>query len=342
MMRTRARTDWHAMGDEVETALRGCEGFPASVQIDGKLDRLDAGLSHQNYWFRVKADGPLPQADDPPYVLRKLSTRSILEPHTKALACLEREAMVLQALASQVFEFSVPRFVCFVHGAQGSVTGLIETALQGISLDFFRKQPGKQSFIIETIARVASGVHRTPIDSFHFLPRYQDSGAHVLDRLSALDSEFVAHDPDAAACARWIHKQLPEDRPAALLHGDLLPQNILWSLDTDSVGGEVNAVGVVDWEFAKTGDVAYDLAIVTRGNEKLFGSRNGLRQLVDAYRDAGGVPIEATDVVNHELLLVLRWLEQSVCAEREDRREGHPPAHWRNQIRAILRRAKSL
>ena len=71
-------------------------------------------------------------------------------------------------------------------------------------------------------------------------------------------------------------------------------------------------------------------------------SPNGLRQLVDAYRRAGGVPLEAADVVNHELLLVLRLLEQSVRAEREERREGHPPSHWRNQIRAILRQAKSL
>ena len=76
-----------------------------------------------------------------------------------------------------------------------------------------------------------------------------------------------------------------------LLHGDLLPQNILWDW-------ERNHLGVVDWEFAKIGDAAYDLAIVTRGRRKLFGSPNGLQQLVTAYRRAGGMPIEPADVIS--------------------------------------------
>jgi aminoglycoside phosphotransferase (APT) family kinase protein len=324
----------HALRDEVETALRSCKGFPASVQIDGKLNHLDSGLSHQNYWFRVKTDGPQQQADDTPHVLRKLRTRPIGETRAEALARLEREAMVLQALASQVFDFSVPRFVCFVHGAQGSVTGLIETALLGVSFAHLKKQRSKRRLVIETIARVASAIHRTPLDSLNFLPRHQDSGAHVLARLGAFDSEFIANDPEGAAVADWVRDHVPENRPAVLLHGDLLPQNVLWDWETDGVG-------VVDWEFAGIGDAAHDLAIVTRGHAKLFGEADGLRWLIEAYRRAGGVAIEAADVVNHELLLVLRWLAESVWAERELRREGHPPAYWRNQIRAILRRAGS-
>jgi aminoglycoside phosphotransferase (APT) family kinase protein len=241
----------------------------------------------------------------------------------------------LQALASRKFDFRVPRFVCFVHNNRGSPTGLIETGLLGLSLDHFKKAPGKQRFVGETIARVASGVHGSSFASFHFLPSQQDSGTHVLARLSAFCPEFIARDTDAIVVARWVRDHLPEDRPAVLLHGDLLPQNILWDWETDGVG-------VVDWEFASVGDAAYDLAIVTRGHGKLFGSPSGLRQLVDAYRRAGGAPIAEADVVNDELLLVLSWLETSVRAEREQQREGLPPAHWRNQIRAILRRAKSL
>jgi len=90
------------------------------------------------------------------------------------------------------------------------------------------------------------------------------------------------------------------------------------------------------------GDAAYDLAIVTRGHGKLFGSPNGLHPLVDADRRAGGVAIAVADVVNHELLMALRWLEASVRAERQQRGKGVPPSLWRSQIRAILHRAKSL
>ena len=335
MTRTRARTDWQALRDEVESALRACEGFPASVQIDGKLNRLGVGLSHQNYWFRIKADGPLPDTSDTAYVLRKLGTEPVGASYDEAVARLGREAMTLRALASRKFDFSVPRFVCFVRGPEGSATGFVETGLPGAALDYFKKDPGKQPFVVETIARIGSAVHRVPLGSFGFLPRQQDSSTHVLARLGAFSSEFMAHDPDAAVVARWVRDHLPQHRLAVLLHGDLLPQNILWDWGTDEMG-------VVDWEFAMVGDAAYDLAIVTRGHGKLFGSPNGLQQLVDAYGRADGAPIEVADVVNHELLLVLRWLEESVHAEREERREGHPPAYWRNQIRAILRRAKSL
>ena len=277
----------------------------------------------------------MPHADDTAYVLRKLGTQPVAVSCEEAVARLEREALTLRALASHKFDFSVPRFVCFVRGAQTSITGFIETGLLGTSLNYFKKEPGKRQFVVETIARIASAVHRVPLDTFSFLPRQPDSSTHVQARLDAIGSEFLAQDPDAAAVARWVRDHMPEDRSAVLLHGDLLPQNILWDWETDEVG-------VVDWEFAAIGDAAHDLAIVTRGHGKLFGSPNGLRQLVDAYRRAGGAPLEAADVVNHELLLVLRWLEQSVRAEREERREGHPPAYWKDQIRVILRRAKPL
>jgi aminoglycoside phosphotransferase (APT) family kinase protein len=175
-----------------------------------------------------------------------------------------------------------------------------------------------------------------PLEGFQFLPRHQDGGAHVLARLDTFGAEFVTHNEDAAAAVRWVWDHLRSARPAVLLHGDLLPKNILWDWETDGVG-------VVDWEFASIGDAAYDLAVVTRGHDKLFGSPNGFQRLVEAYRQAGGVSIQAADVVNHELLMVLRWLAESVRAERDRQRsEGHPPAYWRNQIQAILRRAKSL
>jgi thiamine kinase-like enzyme len=43
------------------------------------------------------------------------------------------------------------------------------------------------------------------------------------------------------------------------LHGDLLPQNLLFTIPDD------REIAVVDWECAQIGDAAYDLAIVTRG-----------------------------------------------------------------------------
>jgi thiamine kinase-like enzyme len=98
---------------------------------------------------------------------------------------------------------------------------------------------------------------------------------------------------------------------------------------------------VIDWEYASIGDPAYDLAIITRGNAKLCGLNNGLKRLLAAYHEAGGVRIMQADVVAHELLLVLSWLADSVRSERQGNREGHSPREHRDKLRAILRRVES-
>ena len=53
-------------------------------------------------------------------------------------------------------------------------------------------------------------------------------------------------------------------------------------------------------------------------------------------------PVTPADVITHELLLVLNWFANAVRGEWEGEHEGYPPEHYRNQIRAILRRAESL
>ena len=67
---------------------------------------------------------------------------------------------------------------------------------------------------------------------------------------------------------------LPPATPSALLHGDLLGQNILFSLDGEPLG-------LIDWEQTELGDPAYDLAIVTRGVKRPFKVSGGLDLLVE-------------------------------------------------------------
>jgi len=65
-----------------------------------------------------------------------------------------------------------------------------------------------------------------------------------------------------------------------ILHGDLLGQNILL--------GPGDRPTVIDWEYARYGDPAYDLAIVTRGVKRPFQVVDGLARLIDAYQRYGG------------------------------------------------------
>ena len=123
------------------------------------------------------------------------------------------------------------------------------------------------------------------------------------------------------------------------VHGDLLPQNLLWNWEASS--REETLVGIVDWEMACIGDPAYDLAIVCRGNRTVQGVKEGVKVLVEEYLAFGGKPISATDVRVHELLLVLRWLEEARRGHQKPEAGGHAPAFYDNQLRSLYRRASS-
>ncbi len=333
-MTRETRVNWGRLRSDVESALRSSGLFPAQVRVDGRVHLLECGRGHRNYLFRVATDGPAHPACEPSYVLRIPAPVTDGRAGRESADRLRREAATLQALASADPAFATPRFVCFVQGAAISEDAFIETALPGLGFDFLRDQLGDPCRIIEMIAGVARGVHQLPVERFPFLPGHASSRAHVLARLAGLDPDFIARDPDAAACVAWIRAHLPEDRPAVVLHGDLLPQNLLWDLGSERVG-------VVDWEFAAIGDAAYDLAITTRGNAKLLGVGSGLRRLVAAYRAAGGVALAPADVIQYELLMHLGWLEQSLQAVREGRQSGYSIEDRRRQLRAILRRARA-
>lgn len=251
---------------------------------------------------------------------------------SEAVASLRKEARTLEALSSHELGFSTPRFVCLTGRSGSDPTGLVESALSGGPLEWLRKSASHQFFLIEKLAEIAAAIHRLPVHDFGFLPHHVDSRDHLAARLDDVSPDFRRDDHDAVIVDAWLRDHLPRDRPACLLHGDLLPQNVLWD-------SERNHLSVIDWEYASIGDPAYNLAIVSRGTAKLFGQADGLRRFVDAYHRAGGAAVNVGDVVNHELLLVLSWLWDAVQAEQAGRRDGHPPEHWRQRIRAILRRA---
>jgi aminoglycoside phosphotransferase (APT) family kinase protein len=325
-MRRRARTDWDTLRLLVERALRRCGEFPASTRIAGRVRFLDAGLNHDNFVFGVEADDPLPHAE--PFVFRRLLPR-----HGESEAPINRlhtEAETLRVLKKLSPDFDAPRFICFVAEPDGAIRGFIETALEGVPLRLLKNDADHRTMAIEAIGRVAAGVHRLTTAPFMFLPGHDDAEAHVDAQIAAFESRFLRDDPEAVHVMRWIGEHRSRSRPAALLHGDLLPQNLLIGLGS-------GRPGVIDWEYAQRGDPAYDLAIVTRGNRKLLGINSGLRRLLQAYLAAGGVPIEPPDVVVWELLLVLRWLYDAL--RDGERHGGASPESHRNQLRAILRRA---
>ena len=89
-----------------------------------------------------------------------------------------------------------------------------------------------------------------------------------------------------------------------LIHGDLLGQNILLH--------PAEPPAVIDWQAARRGDAAYDLAIVTRGVRRPFQIDHGLARLLDAYAACAPRPIPATAVHLYELCLAGHWYREAL------------------------------
>lgn len=117
------------------------------------------------------------------------------------------------------------------------------------------------------------------------------------------------------------------------------PANLLCELPNTSQ--EDVPVGVVDWEMARVGDPAYDLAIVSRGDRRVLGVKDGLKVLVEDYLEFGGQPISLTDVRLHELLLLLYWLQEAWREYQEPVTRGHGQDYYIAKLQSLFRRAVS-
>jgi aminoglycoside phosphotransferase (APT) family kinase protein len=323
MTRRRSGTNWSGLRSLIESSLRRQPGFQKNFRLDERIQTLGEGLFHKNYVF---------QAGDQELVLRLVKVESGLQSRTEAVAAVRRESKTLQTLQSLEFPFAVPKLICLVTDDSGEIVGLIESAVAGMPLNGFLHRFETESQM-ETIAQVASAVHSLPKSKFPHLVSRSDSRTHVLEELNGLPGSLFEQFGEAALARQWIMRNLLEGRTSTVLHGDLLPQNLLLSIEDDP------EIAVVDWECAQIGDAAYDLAIVTRGFRRPFGIKNGLPRLVSLYNEEAEQKISPSAVVVHELLLHLHWLADS---QTENRPGGHGPEHYADLLVSILRRALAL
>jgi aminoglycoside phosphotransferase (APT) family kinase protein len=332
--RYKRRIDWKQLRSITETSLNDSGKFAGKVNVDGKMEWIESGLNHDNYRFRITGTDLHKEWKEKPLMLRINSQKSPLKSADEAGTYFSREVKTLQQLKNAGFRFQTPELICTVSADSHHPIGLIETWIRGIPLKQY-KGSIYHDRIIPTIAEVAVSVHQMEIRKFGHLKAFENSKTHILDELASLAPELFKKYAEAFRVKEWILSSLPENRPSVVLHGDLLPQNILCHEAPDGW-----QVALVDWEFAEIGDPASDLAIVTRGDQKLIGIRNGLELLLKSYRRGGGAELSATDIRIHELLLCLNWLQESAEAEKRGRRYGHGPEHYEQRLKSILRRAK--
>jgi aminoglycoside phosphotransferase (APT) family kinase protein len=307
------------------TSLSSQPEFPETFRVEERLQSLGQGLFHRNYLFEAAGEG---------LVLRLAKIEPGLQSPKEVVKRLRAEAKTLQALKLFGLPFDVPKLVCLVSEDSVDPIGLIESAVNGVPLSFFCRGI-EPDFPLKMIAQVAVAVHRLPKSDFTHLKMHADSRAHVMEQLQELPRSLFKQFKEAVSARDWILDHLPEERPSTVLHGDLLPQNLL--IDRS----ETNKIAVIDWDCSQIGDPAYDLAIVTRGVRQPLGVADGLRRLVELYNETAEERIPVSAVIVHELWLHLNWMAEAAENRAKNRFGGHGPEHYAALLGGILRRAKT-
>jgi aminoglycoside phosphotransferase (APT) family kinase protein len=321
MTRRRSGTNWSWLRWLIEFNLRQQPEFQKDFRLEGRIEALGQGLFHRNYLF--EAGGAF-------LVLRLSKIERGWQSRKEAVISLRKEAKTLQALEAFDLPFEVPGLVCLVRDDSVEPVGLIESTVSGRPL-----LPDNDSeTALEIIANVAGAIHNLPKTDFPHLKMRVDSHAHVMERLDAFPLSLFDDFEEALHARDWILRHASSERSSVVLHGDLLPQNLL-------VDSKTSQTAVVDWEAARIGDPAYDLAIVTAGVRRPLGITDGLKRLVDLYNETAPQKIEPDAVIVHELLLHLDWLAEAAERKRNKDAGGHGPDHYAGLIRGILRRAKA-
>ena len=237
----------------------------------------------------------------------------------------QREASLLDALASAGLPFRIPKVVAQVH-LDGHLA-VVETPVEGLPLDFKAPRPLHDA-PWEIVSEVAAAIHAVRDPTVLAL-----AGASVT-RLQHAEQCLAVFEglnkPLLREAHAWACEHLPPATPSVLLHGDLLGQNIMMPFEEPD-----DPPGVIDWHCASRGDPAYDLAITTRGLRRPFKQAGGMARLLEAYAKAGGEPLKPAAVHLHELCLAANWYRQSLDPETR----VHPPEEELKRLGGIFRRA---
>jgi aminoglycoside phosphotransferase (APT) family kinase protein len=261
----------------------------------------------------------------------------------RRLARLEREMRTLAAIEACGAEFDAPLFVCPVLGGHGQVLGMLQTFVSGRPLVGKNRDPSIAASSIDGLAASAAAVHRLPVEKFTHLRNLSQRGKWIERLLDSLPKELEAAFPEAAeARARvveWASQPAASRQHACVVHGDLRAANVL------SVASSKSKLAIVDWELARIGEPAVDLAAISRANRHIGGDEAGFQRLLSSYRQARGRPVTTADVHMHELVLLLAWLGVRWRHENEKQRRKRsgdrfaPKAkHLGGELSGLLRR----
>jgi aminoglycoside phosphotransferase (APT) family kinase protein len=118
-----------------------------------------------------------------------------------------------------------------------------------------------------------------------------------------LDASGHPH-PAFELALRWLEERRPPSAGRVLVHGDFRNGNIIVGPD--------GLRAVIDWELAHIGDPLSDIAWLCSkawrfGSPAPVGGFGDIGDLIAAYENAGGVPVDRDALRWWEVQAVLRW-----------------------------------
>jgi aminoglycoside phosphotransferase (APT) family kinase protein len=283
----------------------------------GKIRFLGSGLYRGVFsgWVEVEPD---PQGLTDVYVVM-LPNYNTAEDYVERIRC---ESKVLEALDRLSFSIRVPRVIGLVEYEDTTI--LVESFVEGYKLDYKSTRNGVLPW--EVLGRLAATIHSVDLSTIEGLTRGHQTLEEYARANLAVFEEF--DEPLVNAAYDWVQDHLPPSTPTVLIHGDLLGQNI-------RIMPEQNP-GVIDWNCCQKGDPAYELAIITRGVKRPFSKSDGLKKLVEAYHQAGGVELDISRVYFYEICMAAEWYRRAT----EGQTVYGPPQQAHNFLEKILKRAE--
>jgi aminoglycoside phosphotransferase (APT) family kinase protein len=205
----------------------------------------------------------------------------------------------------------VPAVVAMGEGAEGDRVGsgwLVVERLEGetIPRKILRDEEwaAARAALTGDCGRALAAVHSIDPGRIEGLPR----GDSLADPLPWLDALGEVR-PALELGARWLAAHRPAGGARTTVHGDFRCGNLL-------VGPE-GLRGVLDWELAHAGDPAEDVGWLCApawrfGGPGEVGGFGALDELLGAYTEAGGAPLERATVHWWQVYATVKWA--TICA----------------------------
>src|SRR4051794_11960017 len=255
--------------DGLADALEHTLGAP--VEITG-LQRLTGGASRETWAFTANGQELILRRDPPG--------------RPSAPGVMRREADAMRACARAGLR--VPEVLADDDGTLLGTTGLVMRRVPGETIarrilrdDEFARA---RDVLVGDLARFLAGLHA--------LDPAQVPGVEAPDPIGPIWEKYRRLDDESATFERaheWLSSHRPPHAADALIHGDLRLGNV--------IVGPSGLEAVIDWELIHRGDPLEDLAWLCLkawrfGAPLEVGGLGTVDELVDAYEDAGGRPVD--------------------------------------------------